>query len=99
MVFLISVYIIYYIYIICLYVLAYLQFLLFLDKEQILKYCIVIIMVVLLTHECVVETLDSPETSVDLQVVDSLFILQEHNNKPQFLSFLFKNLLFHNLYF
>ncbi len=75
---------------------AYLQFLLFLDKEQILNYCIGIIMVALLTHECVVETLDSPETSVDLQVVDSLFILQEHNNKPQFLSFLFK---FHNLYF
>ncbi|XP_052443146.1 fibrillin-1 isoform X12 [Carassius gibelio] len=37
-------------------------------QGQILKYCIGIVMAVLLTHECVVETLDFPETSIDLEL-------------------------------
>lgn len=32
-------------------------------------------MAVLLTHECVVETLDFPETSIDLEVGKGLFTL------------------------
>ncbi|XP_077076090.1 uncharacterized protein LOC143728999 [Siphateles boraxobius] len=37
------------------------------DTGQILRYFAGIIMTLLLTHECVVETLDFPETSIDLE--------------------------------
>ncbi|XP_039548860.1 adhesion G protein-coupled receptor F5-like [Pimephales promelas] len=37
------------------------------DSGKILKYFAGIIMMLLLTHECVVETLDFPETSIDLE--------------------------------
>ncbi|KAF4099692.1 hypothetical protein G5714_019818 [Onychostoma macrolepis] len=37
-------------------------------QGQILKYCVGIVIAVLLTHECVVETLDFPETTIDLEL-------------------------------
>jgi len=43
-------------------------FLNFSNTGKILKYFAGIIMTLLLTHECVVETLDFPETSIDLEV-------------------------------
>ncbi|XP_050994960.1 uncharacterized protein LOC127183158 [Labeo rohita] len=38
------------------------------DTGHILKYCVGIVIAVLLTHGCVVETLDFPETSIDLEL-------------------------------